>query len=248
MLKVRRFGFLSVVLPLLLLTPTVPAAAVTPLLPDLRMERLRDLSPDTTTWPGHRLLRFTAAIVNVGAGRFEMRARRRAPDTRFTVWQRIYTTAGGSSDVATPATLVYQGDGHDHWHVKDLESYALARLDQGRTGGRGAKRGFCFFDNEPFPRLAGRRGYTEAMACAPRKPRALEVLMGLSRGWEDVYQAKLVGQYIDVTHAAPGRYRLTATADPANWFRESNDANNVTWVTIWLQKTQVRILSSGPHP
>src|SRR5919199_63115 len=201
MLKVRRFGFLSVVLPLLLLTPTVPAAAVTPLLPDLRMDRLRDLSLDTTTWPGHRLLRFTAAIVNVGAGRFELNARRRAPGTRFTVWQRIYTTAGGSSDVATPATLVYQGDGHDHWHVKDLETYTLARLDQGRTVRRGAKRGFCFFDDEPFPRLAGQRGvsaepvYTEPAVCAAGQPRAREVRMGLSRGWEDVYSAELFGQY-----------------------------------------------------
>ena len=39
------------------------AAAATDRLPDLGMARLRDLSIDTTTRPGRRLLRFTTTII-----------------------------------------------------------------------------------------------------------------------------------------------------------------------------------------
>jgi subtilase family serine protease len=37
-----------------------------------------------------------------------------------------------------------------------------------------------------------------------------------------------------------GRYRLRATADPANWFAELNNTNNSTWVNI-------RLTNSDPH-
>ena len=52
------------------------AGAATDRLPDLGMARLRDLSIDTTTRPGRRLLRFTTIIVNIGAGPFETIGRR----------------------------------------------------------------------------------------------------------------------------------------------------------------------------
>jgi hypothetical protein len=47
------------------------AGAAADRLPDLGMARLRDLSIDTATLPGRRLLRFSTVIVNVGAGPFE---------------------------------------------------------------------------------------------------------------------------------------------------------------------------------
>jgi hypothetical protein len=58
------------------------------------MARLRDLSIDTTTRPGRRLLRFTTIIVNIGAGPFETIGRRQdTSTTQMTVAQRIYTSA-----------------------------------------------------------------------------------------------------------------------------------------------------------
>jgi hypothetical protein len=124
------------------------AAAATDRLPDLGMARLRDLSIDTTTRPGRRLLRFTTIIVNIGAGPFETVGRR--PDTttpQMTVAQRIRTSAGTYRQVSTPAVMFWAGDGHDHWHVRDVEAYRLSRLDNGRRVGTGAKHGFCYFDN-----------------------------------------------------------------------------------------------------
>jgi len=51
-----------------------------------------------------------------------------------------------------------------------------------------------------------------------KNPNTLRVRMGLSRGWGDLYRSSLPDQYIDITGLVSGSYRLTATADAANWF------------------------------
>ena len=118
----------------LVLSRPPSAAATTDRLPDLAMARLRDLSIDTATLLGRRLLRFSTVIVNVGDGPFETIGSR--PDT-----QRIFNTAGSSREVNTPAVMFWAGDGHDHWHLRDLEAYRLSRLDNGRRVGTGASMG-----------------------------------------------------------------------------------------------------------
>jgi hypothetical protein len=54
--------------------------------------------------------------------------------------------------------------------------------------------------------------------------------MGLSVGWGDLYRYNLPDQYIDITGLGRRRYRLEGTADADNWFRESEESNNSTWV------------------
>ena len=56
-----------------------PASNAINLAPDLGMAKLSTVTLDTTTLPGHRLLRYTAVMVNIGAGRLEVRGTR--PDT-----------------------------------------------------------------------------------------------------------------------------------------------------------------------
>jgi hypothetical protein len=71
--------------------------------------------------------------------------------------------------------------------------------------------------------------------------------MGLSVGWGDEYAATLPDQLIDITNVDQGRYRLMVAADTQNWFAETNEANNVTWVDLQLRtKGQPRILGYGP--
>ena len=127
-----------------------PASAATALLPDLGMAKLSTVTLDTTTMPGHRLLRYTAVMVNIGAGRLEVRGSR--PDTfsQMTVRQRIYNTGGGHTDRVTSIAMQYAGDGHDHWHSLDMEGGTLAHVDSGGTVSALAKHGFCFFDNVKF--------------------------------------------------------------------------------------------------
>jgi hypothetical protein len=216
-----------------------PAGAATDLLPDLRMARLQDLQIQSTS--GRKLLRFDTIIVNVGAGRFEARGSRPNTTTSMAVAQRIYNDAGGYRDRATTARMYFAGDGHTHWHLRDLETYALTRLDNGVKVGTGAKHGFCFYDNYRF----GSTQPAYYTGCG-RNPDALQVRMGLSRGWGDIYQSSLPDQYIDITGLTSGRYKLRATGDAANWFSETNNTNNFTWVDIQISGSSVSVIGYGP--
>ena len=232
----------------LLLALNRPSAAVAAAdrLPDLGMARLQDFSIDTTTIPGRRLLRFTTVIVNIGVGPFETVGSR--PDTsvpELAVTQRIFNDAGSFREVSTPAVMFWAGDGHDHWHVRDAEAYELVRLDNGRRVGTGAKHGFCYFDNTPYRLwLAGAPNASVYGGCGAAGD--LTVTTGLSVGWGDTYPAGIAFQWVDITGLKAGRYRLTATADPANWFDETNNANNATWANLRLTGSGVRVVAYGP--
>jgi hypothetical protein len=64
-------------------------------LPDLAMAKLQHIVTDNTA-AGRRLLRFSAIIVNVGVGPFELRSRRTDTSSSWTARQVIYNDAGGS--------------------------------------------------------------------------------------------------------------------------------------------------------
>lgn len=239
-----------VVLPMLLalsvalVSGGAPAGAATDRLPDLRMARLQDLSVESAGV--QRRLRFDSIIVNIGAGKLELRGSRPSTATpEMTVVQRIFSDAGGFRDRPTDARMYFAGDGHNHWHVRDLEDYKLNLLINGKKRslvGTGAKHGFCFYDNYPF-------GSTQPAfytGCANGQPNALQVTTGLSRRWGDLYNSTLPDQYIDITGLPPGDYRLTATADPDDWFEESSNRNNYTWVDILISIDQVSVIRQGP--
>jgi len=248
MRRAARLSLLVSLLTLALLAPGGRASAASDRLPDLAMAKLRHIG--TKTIDGRRLLRFSAIIVNVGDGPFELRSRRTTTRSRWSTRQVIHDDAGGSRSVATPSVrLVYAGDGHSHWHVKDLEQYRLVPL--GSTGGSriGQKVGFCFFDNyeyrlslpdAPEDPVYGHR------ACGTRNSVGLRT--GLSVGWGDIYHRSLPGQSIDITGLPEGPYRLWATADQADVFWEANDANNSTWADPWIDADGVTILRKAANP
>jgi hypothetical protein len=248
MRRTARLWVLVTLLSLALLAPSGSASAASDRLPDLAMARLRHIGT-TKTADGRRLLRFSAIIVNVGVGPFELQSQRPNTSSSWSVRQVVYNDAGDSRTVDTPSVrLVYEGDGHDHWHVKDLEEYRLVPLRNTSRDRIGQKVGFCFFDNYQYELLPGaaqapvyrRRG------CGTRN--SVRLQNGLSVGWGDIYHRSLPGQYIDITDLPNGIYRLRATADQANFFLESNDANNSTWVDLWIQAGGVTVLRRAPNP
>lgn len=246
----RTLTIAAVLASVVALSPGQPAAAATPQVPDLGMARLTDLNV-TTTPTGRALLRFSATIVNVGDGRFELVATR--PDTAspFAVAQRVHQSDGSSTDRPVPAQMVFAGDGHTHWHVRNLESYVVERLDNGVKVGTDAKGGFCFLDTD---------AYRLSLPGAPPAPvysgsgcgtqSSLQLAMGLSVGWGDRYSWTLPDQYVDITGLANGKYRLRATADAMGWFSEVDELNNETWVDVQLSQrrgtTSVKVLGYGP--
>jgi hypothetical protein len=248
-MRVRNKTSLLIGLILVFGTPAAMAATANAAdqLPDLRMARLGDIQLDDSTISGHRLLRFTTVIVNVGAGPFELHGSRPDTSTRnMSVTQRIYDDTGSYRDLATTAHMYYAGDGHDHWHVRNLESSVLRRLDNGVKVGAWAKQGFCFSDGGAFDLSLPGAPQSAVYTDCGYDPTLLSVTMGLSVGWGDWYKYNLAFQYIDVTDLSPGRYRLMVRADAANWFLETSDTNNFTWAAIQLTGTNVQVLSYGP--
>jgi Lysyl oxidase len=222
----RSRRFCSLVLLFLCFISPSQTNATSDLLPDLAMAPIRDVRLEQTS-NGRRLLRFTAEIVNLGVGAFEIEGERgtTTDELMTNVRQRVFDTSGGSREIATIATMRFAGDGHSHWHVNNLERYELTPIDSTSIAGIGVKSGYCFFDNNHVdPQLPGSPGLIQYPECGG--PQSLSVVMGLSIGWGDIYFWNLPDQYIDVTALPPGRYSLRAIADPDNWFSEISDANN----------------------
>jgi hypothetical protein len=221
------------------------AAFATDYLPDLGMAHPSDLR--ITNSNGRKLLRYTAIVVNVGTGPFEVHGARPDTSSPMTVIQRIYgDSAGGYRDVSVPgAEMFYAGDGHNHWHVRDFETGALIRRDNGSKVGALAKHGFCFADNYK---------YRLTLPGAPLSPvftgcgtvDSLYIVPGISVGWGDRYSSNLAYQYIDITGVPNGHYRLQVSASTQLGFQESNDANNVSWVDVLLLANNATIVAKGP--
>jgi hypothetical protein len=265
-MKARRLLGFGLVLPVIValgigFVAARPAHSAGSLLkPDLRMAQLTDV--DIVNTGSQLQLRFSATIVNVGVGPMELYASRSDAVSDFDVSQRVYDSDGGS--VLLPvsgASLEWGGDGHNHWHIHDLEKYELVRLDNGVKVGTAMKSGFCFFDTTPFrlsiPGAPSTQVYTPGTVCAQYDQPATDLTMGISVGWGDTYGSYLPDQYIDITDLTSGNYRLIATADAGNRFTESDDTNNTTWVDLKLTindhgkgkgGNKARIVDYGPTP
>jgi hypothetical protein len=224
-----------------------------PLLPDLAMGPITNIAVGTTE-NGDERLRFDATIVNIGKGPFLLRAQRPwLGNEQWSVVQWMQEQGGGYSTFDTKADLVYGGDGHNHWHVKQVEVHQLETLD-GKILGRLVKQGFCFFDTDPYDvELTGvpPTARWSSRGCAGSFD--TRVRMGLSVGWGDNYPWHIIDERIDVTKVPDGRYRIREIADPNNEFEESDEANNDTWVEIDLKKNAdgVRdaiVAKVGPPP
>lgn len=234
-------------------TPDLPdafPAPTNPALPDLAMSPLTEISASAATEGDDRFLEFTAAIANVGFGAFMIHAVRADERGSWRVAQRFDEADGSSSETRTGQTMVWGGHGHNHWHVELGAAYWLTRPGSSVTLRRYAKVGYCFFDQR---RLAVRAPESPVI---PRFPvngcngrDALELTMGLSRGWADPYQWTLPDQRLVVTGLGDGVYRLWATADPGDTFLEGNEDNNLTWVDLRLTTStyppSVRVVRRG---
>lgn len=229
----------------LIAPPASVALDGTELLPDLGMLAPKDFSIQSRP-RGARWLRFDSVIVNVGPGVFEAEGRGpRVDDTLDEVVQLVETAGGGRSEVPSAATMFFAGDGHNHWHVRDLQEFTIASTnDRAKVLRRGAKSGFCFWDNYRYGSTAPAYYHpSTTSACAMRTDGT--VPMGLSVGWGDEYPSSIAFQYIDISGLPNGDYVVTLKADLAGEFMEADDENNTAWAEIRITRKSIRVLASG---
>jgi Lysyl oxidase len=226
------------------------------LLPDLVPDR-QLLADDHIVWrdPQTRqfLLAFSAGIKNLGAGTMNAVGYRDSvagnvpnPNT-MPAYQRLHH-ADGSCDEVQIGTLTYHPV-HHHYHLDGVMKYEL--LDAGlRPVKPNAKIAFCLADIlKADPMLPGYPTAPAYNGCDPNK-QSTYVNMGVSVGWEDVYDKMLFGQNFDVTDLMSrpqAQYFIRQTVDEAGIIFEQNDANNTTgvWVTLGIG---VPYSTGGPRP
>jgi hypothetical protein len=236
---------LSIAMALALLSAAIPSSlqAVAPMLPDLGMAELRGFSVETVG--GQTRLRFTTVIINVGQGPFQVHGHDKT-NGEFFVDQQIRNSDGSWDTHSTAARMYYAGDGHNHWHLRDLESYEFesTTTSANRTG---EKHGFCFFDNYVHDlSLPGAPQSIQYPKGQCGKIDSTQVTTGLSVGRGDRYTKNLPDQFINITGLAPGEYTLTATADALHQFTELCESNNTTTVLLRIKTNgNVKVLDHG---
>ena len=234
--------------------PTPAANAGAEAVPDLAMAPLDDF---TIQWVnGRKLLRFTAMMVNVGAGHFEVCGHRPNTSSQMRVAQILYPSAarpqGGpgcppgsarSRTIETNAAAKWAGDGHNHWHVQEMMRYDF----WGRAGTlRGAKVGYCFLDSDVYTTALPGFGdsYYRGSWCQST-PSALTYRMGISIGWGDKYDWFLAWQWVDITGVPNGDYTVRAKVDPNGHFFEEDEANQCAYARLTVSGNSVTVNGRG---
>jgi hypothetical protein len=223
-------------------------------LPDLGLARIGDLR--LVRSPSKRLqLRFSSTLVNKGPGTLALRATRQKKT--WTIAQRVYTNDHRRPYRNLPLGTRFAGDGHLHWHLKDIIRYSVFALkDLDQAGGtenirRARKVGFCIYDNErrkPRKGTPSRAAYVRG-GCGTRDSKQLR--MGLSVGWGDKYFWTLPGQYVDLTGLRAGNYRLLGVANPEGALFERRTTDNLVFADFRLRrggKASIQILRQGVRP
>jgi hypothetical protein len=247
--RLVRIGLVGILLSGTLLTNAsrpAPASAGSEAVPDLAMAPLGDFRIQWIN--GRRMLRFTAMMVNVGSGHFELRGSRSSSSERMVMRQYIFESSSRSASIArrirTDAVAKYSGDGHNHWHVQEMMRYDLWG---GAERLRGAKVGFCFLDSDLYnPGLPGYSGgfYTGSMCST--NPNVLSNRMGISIGMGDEYEWFLAWQWVDITGLPSGTYTLRAKVDPYGFFEEEKEGNQCAYARLQITSGGVSLRSRGP--
>jgi hypothetical protein len=220
---------------LVLALTTGVAFAATSKLPNLTPYPAQDVRIENRA-DGTRHLRFSTLSWNHGVGPLEIRAG--AVDTgsgKQQVFQRIYQSDGSYTDVF--AGWFEYHPLHGHIHFENYALYTLQPLDANGGEARiGQKTTFCIMDTTRVDtKLPGASKKAVYKTCG-------NTVQGMSVGWGDKYGYQLEGQSIPITDLPDGDYALTIEVDPKGVITETNNADNVSVITIRLQGSTVTVL------
>jgi hypothetical protein len=201
----------------------------------------------TTSATGHRQLRLTNEVGNLGSGPIELKPKKKDCDqdghrqNDRTAIQRIYQDSDGDSifERGVDTTFTTRVVGcftfdplHRHWHFEDYASYQLLDL-AGHVLKQHSKVGFCLLDSAQI--ATGLPGEPDAQYYGGVVPVCGDLqLQGISLGWADTYQSGLPGQFIQIDDVKDGDYCLVSTVDPADLIKETDETDNAARLLINL--------------
>ena len=183
--------------------------------------------------PTRLLVRFDGYVTNIGDGPLDIEG----DPSSGQMMQRVRVNGSLVDDKSVP--VQYEtGDGHNHWHLKEVMRYSL--WNQARTAevAPGLKTGFCLVDSlkapAPSPSPESQTYSTSASFnhgfCGQGQPGLNDLRMGVSVGWRDLYYNGLAFQWVDASAVQPGVYSVAAQADPNNIIEEKNEGNALAFM------------------
>jgi len=185
------------------------------------------------------LLVFSTTYYNIGEGNLEIIADPKTTgiydDIERTVFQRIYRTDGAFRDRQAGTFLWHQE--HLHYHFSDFAEYSLESamdtpsINQNRLR---KKSTFCIRDVSKIDIGIPTNAEGNYLVCGKEK-------QGVSVGWGDTYFHTYPEQNLDITDIESGTYKLVITVNPKNRFEEITKENNISSVTIEIDKENLAI-------
>ena len=231
----------------LVLAPIAAAAVAAAAIPILASgapsgAQLPDLRADPPTnptiqrygsGPTRLLVRFDGYVTNVGDGPLDIEG----DPSSGQMMQRVRVSGSLVDDKSVP--VQYEtGDGHNHWHLKEVMRYSLWNSARTAEVAPGLKTGFCLVDSQtapsPSPSPESQTYSTSAPFnhgfCGQGQPGLDDLRMGVSVGWRDLYYNGLAFQWVDASAVQPGVYSVAAQADPNNIIEEKNEGNALAFM------------------
>ena len=197
-------------------------------------------------------LRLGNAIGNAGDGPLEVAL---APDQGLATplgggkfVQRIFQAKGAPREASVGAAAFHPT--HAHFHYDGIARFSLHAVDPS-TGLRGAevaahhKAGFCLIDVGKMeePDAQGERDPPSILDMGCVVPTAQDGwVMGVSRGYYDLYDAGLTDQYVEISGVEDGTYELVSVCNWAGSLLELDAGNNVASVLLRLEGDQATVL------
>jgi lysyl oxidase len=190
---------------------------------------------------GRVLLRFPAAIANLGDGPLEVAGRRRSPRLPMRAFQVIFGDHHRILNQVGVGDFAYDKDVR-HWGLLLGVEYRLLPLHEGDEGEPHilhhpqedealASRAVsvCLLDNFRTAGLPGSSAKQRYRTC-PRSRTALSLRAGLSAGWG----TELPEGWLDVTGVPGGDYLLQCEVNPRGLLQEQSLDNNFVSVPVHI--------------
>jgi hypothetical protein len=226
------------------------------LLPDLRMTVYGMTLEESQR--GVTKLRFGTLLANVGDGPIEVRGHGREGRQMLNPEQWITRANGQSYGVPLPnVTLLYNGDGHDHFHIQGLNVARLIPVEVADPAAAAERHwrkiGFCLMDvlkvgRKDRPAWASKAG--DYYSCGNRH--SGRIRMGISVGYQDDYRPSIAWQSVVVDELPPGRYLLCVTANATGVLIEKPDSatNNSHWLRLDINvaKNKLALIEEAHSP
>ena len=212
--------------------PTPVSRQSVVLLPDMTPLKARDMVIYLDD--GHRRLRFTAGLANIGRGPMEVRPNNTQPCAAHKrhASQIIYRDLDRnhffrrSVDVEftrrSAGCMVFHPQ-HNHWHFEAASRYTVYRPESAKNIlVRARKMSFCLRDSELVPARLGTFHHPQYYRECGR-----DTAQGISTGWVDVYSSIFSARH----SGCPTGSRTACTAWASGWtrcneLRESDEYNN----------------------